>query len=162
GRFLPRVHQADGCTMRTGPPRHRLLASGAENAAQAAPGPLVYRHKALTRVTHWTWAICLFFLLLSGLQIFNAHPTLYIGQQRGFDYDNAVLSIDAVDTPHGQQGRTTVFGRQFNTTGFLGLSGSAQQRELRGFPAALTIPSYQDLATGRVVHFFFGWVLVAT
>jgi thiosulfate reductase cytochrome b subunit len=148
--------------MRTGPSKRRVLVSGAESAAQATRGPLVYRHNALTRVTHWTWAICLFFLLLSGLQIFNAHPTLYIGQQSGFQYDNAVLSIDAVDTPRGQQGRTTIFGRQFNTTGFLGLSGPAQQREPRGFPAALTIPSYQDLATGRVVHFFFAWVLVAT
>jgi thiosulfate reductase cytochrome b subunit len=125
-------------------------------------GRLVYRQKALTRVTHWTWAVCVFFLLLSGLQIFNAHPKLYIGQQSGFEYDNVVLSMDAVDTPSGQQGRTTVFGHQLNTTGFLGLSGPAQQREARGFPAALTIPSYQDLATGRVVHFFFAWVLVAT
>ena len=139
-----------------------MSARGAANTAQAAAGPLVYRHKALTRATHWTWAVCLFFLLLSGLQIFNAHPALYVGQQSGFEYDNAVLTIDAVDTPHGQQGRTTVFGRQFNTTGLLGLSGPNGNREARGFPAALTIPSYQDLATGRVVHFFFAWILVAT
>lgn len=32
----------------------------------------------------------------------------------------------------------------------------------RGFPAWATIPATQDLATGRVVHFFFAWVLVAT
>jgi thiosulfate reductase cytochrome b subunit len=30
----------------------------------------------------------------------------------------------------------------------------------RGFPSWLTIPSYQDLATGRVWHFFFAWLLV--
>ncbi len=30
------------------------------------------------------------------------------------------------------------------------------------FPGAVTIPSYRDLATGRVVHFFFGWIFVAT
>ena len=39
---------------------------------------LVYRHAAMTRVTHWAWAIALFFLLLSGLQIFMARPDLYI------------------------------------------------------------------------------------
>src|SRR5262245_19834904 len=133
-----------------------------EDSAQPGRAPLVYRQLLWTRVTHWTWAVCLFFLLLSGLQIFNAHPTLYIGQQSGFAFDNAVLSIDAVDTPDGPQGRTTIFGRQFNTTGSLGLSGGAQQRESRGFPSALTIPSSRDLATGRVVHFFFAWVLVAT
>src|SRR5690606_37388128 len=29
-------------------------------------------------------------------------------------------------------------------------------------PGEVTIPSYRDLGTGRVVHFCFGWVLVAT
>ncbi len=30
----------------------------------------------------------------------------------------------------------------------------------RGFPAWLTLPSYQDLATGRRWHFFFAWLFV--
>ena len=30
----------------------------------------------------------------------------------------------------------------------------------RGFPSWLTVPSYQDLATGRRWHFFFAWLLV--
>ncbi|HOZ33236.1 MAG TPA: cytochrome b/b6 domain-containing protein, partial [Tabrizicola sp.] len=34
--------------------------------------------------------------------------------------------------------------------------------EARAFPAALTIPSTTSLATGRVIHFFFAWVLVIT
>ena len=59
---------------------------------------LVYRQSAWTRLTHWVWALSLFFLLLSGLQIFNAHPALYIGEQSGFEFDNAVLAIGA-DTP---------------------------------------------------------------
>jgi len=29
----------------------------------------------------------------------------------------------------------------------------------RGFPGWMTIPSYQDLATGRRWHFFFAWLL---
>ena len=66
-----------------------------------------------------------FFCLLSGLQIFNAHPALYLGDQSGFTYDNAIL-------------------------------------ELEGFPSWATIPSTQDLATGRVVHFFFAWIFVTT
>ena len=128
----------------------------------ATKGPLVYRQPIWTRITHWVWVICLFFLLLSGLQIFNAHPALYIGQQSGFEFDNAVLSIDAIDTPAGPRGRTTVFGKAYDTTGVLGLSGTAERPSYTAFPAGLTIPSYRDLATGRVVHFFFGWVLVAT
>ena len=126
----------------------------------ATKGPLVYRQSAWTRVTHWVWAICLFFLLLSGLQIFNAHPALYIGQQSGFEFDNAVLRIGAVNTPEGPRGQTTVFGQTYDTTGVLGMSGTAEQPAYVGFPGAVTIPSYRDLATGRVVHFFFGWLMV--
>ncbi len=126
-----------------------------------AKGPLVYRQSIWTRLTHWVWAICLFFLLLSGLQIFNAHPTLYIGEQSGFEFDNAVLSIGAVNTPSGPRGQTTVFGQTFDTTGVLGMSGPAANPSFVGFPGAVTIPSFRDLATGRVVHFFFGWIFVA-
>jgi thiosulfate reductase cytochrome b subunit len=129
----------------------------------ASKGPLIYRQSIWTRVTHWIWAICLFFLLLTGLQIFNAHPALYIGQQSGFEFDNAILSIGAVNTPDGPRGRTTVFGQTFDSTALgLGMSGSAERPVFTGFPGAVTIPSYRDLGTGRVVHFFFGWLFVAT
>ncbi len=130
------------------------------NKLPPAKGPLVYRQSIWTRLTHWVWAICLFFLLLSGLQIFNAHPSLYIGNESGFEYDNAILKIGAVNTPEGPRGKTTVFGREFDTTGVLGMSGPSTQPSFVGFPGAVTIPSFRDLATGRVVHFFFGWIFV--
>jgi thiosulfate reductase cytochrome b subunit len=55
---------------------------------------LVHRHTLLTRVTHWINAVCFGFLLLSGLQIFNAWPSLYWGQY-GADADHAWLTIGA-------------------------------------------------------------------
>lgn len=119
----------------------------------------IRRHGLATRLTHWLWALALFFLLLSGLQIFNAHPTLYLGQQSGFAFDNNVLSIGAVRTKDGVvKGTTTLLGYEFDTTGVLGVSGPADRRAYRAFPAWLTVPSYQDLATGRVVHLFFAWL----
>ncbi|MBL9048987.1 MAG: cytochrome b/b6 domain-containing protein [Tabrizicola sp.] len=121
-------------------------------------GPLVYRQRLITRVTHWVWAISLFFLMLTGLQIFNAHPSLHIGMESGFDYDNAILTIGAREVGGELRGVTQVLGAEFDTTGILGVSGG----EPRAFPAALTIPSYQSLATGRVIHFFFAWTLVLT
>lgn len=128
-----------------------------------APGhPLVYRQKLATRITHWLWAICLFFLLLSGLQIFNAHPALYIGDQSGFAFDNAVMRIGAQRTEAGPVGYTELLGARFDTTGVLGLSTSGDRLQARGFPGWATIPSHHDLATGRVVHFFFAWLLVFT
>src|SRR5436305_631665 len=47
----------------------------------AKPGRLIVRQHLTTRLTHWIWAISLFFLLLSGLQIFDAHPSLHIGKE---------------------------------------------------------------------------------
>lgn len=124
-------------------------------------GPLVYRQSIWTRVTHWVWVVCLFFLLLTGLQIFNAHPALYVGQQSGFEFDNAVLRMAPVNTPEGPRGQTTIFGQTFDTTGVFGMSGTADKPAYQGFPGAVTIPSFRDLATGRVLHFFFGWIFVA-
>ena len=133
-----------------------------EQSGLPAPrGPLVYRQSIWTRLTHWTWVVCLFFLLLTGLQIFYAHPALYIGQQSGFEFDNAVFRIAPVNTPEGVRGQTTILGQTFDTTGVLGVSGTAEQPAYVGFPGAVTIPSFRDLATGRVLHFFFGWVFVA-
>ncbi len=121
-------------------------------------GPLIYRQSVWTRLTHWLWAICLFFLLLTGLQIFNAHPHLYFGKQSGFEFDNSFLDIDARRTDAGLIGVTNLFGHEFDTTGILGVQGE----NVQAFPAALTIPSTRNLATGRVIHFFFAWTLVGT
>lgn len=125
-------------------------------------GPLVLRQSIWTRITHWIWVVCLFFLLLTGLQIFNAHPALYIGQESGFEYDNSILRIGAFNTDAGPRGRTTLFGQTFDTTGVLGVSGPEERPVFTAFPGALTIPGYRDLATGRVVHFFFAWLFVGT
>lgn len=133
------------------------------NTVPAQKGPLIYRQSIWTRVTHWVWAICLFFLLLTGLQIFNAHPALYIGQQSGFEFDNAILEIGAINTDAGPRGQTTIFGNSFDSTALgLGMSGTAERPTFTAFPGSVTIPSYRDLGTGRVVHFFFGWIFVAT
>ncbi|MDW6022747.1 cytochrome b/b6 domain-containing protein [Mesorhizobium sp. BAC0120] len=137
-------------------------------SAEAAPdtgascGTLVYRQYAWTRITHWIWAVSLFFLLLSGLQIFNAHPALYIGDQSGFQFQNHVLAIGAENTNAGPRGYTDILGRKFDTSGVLGMSGPAEQPNYVAFPRWATIPSYYDLATGRVIHFFFAWILVGT
>jgi thiosulfate reductase cytochrome b subunit len=121
-------------------------------------GRLVYRQRLMTRITHWIWVVSLFFLMLTGLQIFNAFPSLHIGKESGFDYDNAILEIGAVVEDGELRGLTRVLGAEFDTTGVLGVSGD----EARAFPAALTIPSKTSLATGRIIHFFFAWVLVLT
>jgi thiosulfate reductase cytochrome b subunit len=138
------------------------METSSSNPSRSGQDTLTYRQSAWTRLTHWMWAISLFFLLLTGLQIFNAHPTLYIGNQSGFGFNNEVLAIRGENTPEGPVGYVRVFGARFDTTGVFGVSGSAERPVGRGFPAWATIPSGQDLATGRVVHFFFAWILSGT
>ncbi len=124
---------------------------------------LIYRQRSLTRITHWVWAVAMFFLLLSGLQIFNARPNLYLGQQSGFEFQNSFLDIYVATTSDGKPvGQTKLFGQVYDTTGVLGVSGSADRPSFTAFPGWITIPSYRDLGTGRVVHFFFAWILVGT
>ena len=121
----------------------------------------IRRHSITVRVTHWINTLCLLILLLSGLQIFNAHPALYWGQASTFD--DPVLALTAAEGgAQGIVGITTILGQSFDTTGILGAStGYDGATRARGFPSWLTLPSYQDLATGRRWHFFFAWLLVA-
>ena len=54
-------------------------------------GRRIYRHRFWVRMTHWVNVVCMTVLLMSGLQIFNAHPTLYWGNIS--DFDNPVAAI---------------------------------------------------------------------
>lgn len=117
---------------------------------------LVPRHAIVTRVTHWINALCLGVLLLSGLQIFNAWPSLYWGQY-GADGDPAFLSIGAAREHDGLHGWLRVGDAAVPTTGVLGVSRVDGQPAERAFPAWLTLPAFQDLAAGRRWHFFFAW-----
>jgi thiosulfate reductase cytochrome b subunit len=119
----------------------------------------IRRHSLVTRITHWINLLCLSLLLMSGLQIFNAHPSLYWGQY-GADADPSWLSIEAVEDGGATRGVLRVGSLSITTTGILGVSGKGDDAAQRGFPAWITVPSFQDLATGRRWHFFFAWLFV--
>ncbi len=114
----------------------------------------IYRHTLPVRIWHWTNAISLFILIMTGLQIFNAHPALYWGDRS--DRDKPLLAMRAMKAETGEiTGVTTILGRQFDTTGVFGYSGD----KVRGFPSWATIPSGKWLSMGRQWHFFFAWIL---
>jgi thiosulfate reductase cytochrome b subunit len=133
----------------------------------AAAGPdsgshLYLRHALPVRIMHWVNVVALTILLMSGLQIFNAHPALYWGKS---SYTGAapVLQIGMAERgSSGFAGVTRVFGHEFDTTGLLGISTNANgQLAARGFPWWATIPDNPWLAMARAWHFFFAWVLLA-
>ena len=119
---------------------------------------LFYRHALFVRLAHWINALCILFLLGSGLNIFNAHPSLYWGRYGG-EGDPAFLSIGAYDTPMGPKGITQIGPWQFDTTGVLGWSRIDGEYSARAWPHWLTIPSFQDLADARHWHFLFATIL---
>ncbi len=115
----------------------------------------VYRHRLPVRISHWLNVPFLIILIMSGLQIFNAHPALYWGDRS--DRDRPLFSIKPVQTDKGDTvGLTTILGHSFDTTGVFGYSNGSG----RAFPAWATIPSAKWLAMGRQWHLFFAWLFV--
>ena len=129
-------------------------------AAPLPPGRIYYRHRVVTRVCHWINALCIAFLVATGLNIFNAHPALYWGQYGANPDDGRRwFEIGATDRPGGGlQGLTRIGGVTIDTSGVLGThpepGGAVEQQ---GFPDWATFPGHRDLATARRWHFFFAW-----
>ncbi len=122
---------------------------------------MVQRHSLAVRLTHWLIVLVMPLMLLSGLQIFNAHAALYWGEQS--DFKHPWLEMSAENDNGNLHGFTQIFGWRFSTTGWLGASkDEAGNLARRGFPSWLTVPSWRDLATGRQWHFFFAWIFVIT
>jgi thiosulfate reductase cytochrome b subunit len=117
---------------------------------------LTPRHSIVTRLTHWINVLAVSLLLMSGLQIFNAHAALYWGAKSHFE--RPWLMIGAAERSEGPVGITQIAGKDFTTTGVLGWSGPPGARENRAFPAWATAPSWRDLAAGRRWHFFCAWL----
>ena len=120
---------------------------------------VIYRHSGAVRITHWINALVLLVLLMSGLQIFNAHPGLYIGSKSTFD--DPIMAMAAVQEGETAKGVTTILGHSFDTTGVFGLGTDANgDYDERGFSWTLTLPGHRNLAMGRRWHFFFAWLFV--
>lgn len=127
-----------------------------------APPRRVLRHHWLVRLTHWGNALAIFFLLMTGMNIFGAHPQLYWGNAGSVDQvERQWLKIGAAGPMTAPTGRLEIGDRQFDTTGVLGVSQNAAGGwTVVAFPAWATFPSGRDLATARTWHFFAAWLLI--
>ncbi|OGU48795.1 MAG: hypothetical protein A2199_04260 [Hydrogenophilales bacterium RIFOXYA1_FULL_63_33] len=119
------------------------------------------RHAWPVRLMHWVNVLAFVVLLMSGLQIFNAHPALNWGKS-SYNGRPPILHMYArMDAQGNPKGVTRILGHEFDTTGVLGLSAGMDGLPVqRGFPAWITLPGGQWLAMARRWHFFFAWVLV--
>jgi len=122
------------------------------------PAWTIYRHRLPVRIMHWINVVCLFVMVGSGLQIFNAHPALYWGKQSTFVAPALMLGATQ-DGDHNLHGVTKIGSHQFDTTGVLGVSAGVNGKpRARGFPSWATLPGPQSLAMGRQWHFLFAWI----
>jgi thiosulfate reductase cytochrome b subunit len=135
----------------------------AEPPIRASHQPeIMYRHGLVVRLTHWTNALFLVLLLMSGLCIFNYHPALYWGNA-GYRGMPSLLSIAAFENPETDEpvGVTTIAGHSFITTGVLGVSSNALGEPAgAAFPAWMTLPGGPGLALARDWHFAAAWLFV--
>src|SRR6059036_2582356 len=93
-----------------------------DSSRPASGGYIYYRHTLPVRVMHWINVIALTILLMSGLNIFGAHPSLYWGKS-SYTGRPAVFQIESTSTDANEVvGKTRILGHEFVTTGWLGAS----------------------------------------
>ena len=141
--------------------RGRLKRSWQNLSRPVSSGYLYYRHSLSVRVMHWCNVVFLATLLMSGLNIFNAHSALYWGKS-SYGGIPPILEMRGQENDEGEiSGVTRLFGHEFDTTGFLGASidPSGELTE-RGFPSWLTLPDRQWLSMARRWHFFIAWLFL--
>jgi thiosulfate reductase cytochrome b subunit len=135
--------------------------SRANSTVSTINNTLYQRHTLAIRLMHWINVLAFSLLLMSGLQIFNAHPALNWGKS-SYNGQPPLMQMGARRDAQGRLvGVTQLFGHTFDTTGVLGVSADANGRPgVRGFPAWITVPGVQWLSMARRWHFFFAWLLV--
>jgi thiosulfate reductase cytochrome b subunit len=129
----------------------------------AAPArEVMSRHSVVVRLTHWINALVLVLLLMSGLRLFNYHPALYWGNYgyKGMPSFVSIAALEDIETDE-PVGVTSIAGRNFITTGVLGVAYDAQGELVAGaFPNWMTLPGGPGLALARDWHFAMAWVFV--
>ena len=126
-----------------------------QEIADPSGGDLVKRHRLSTRIWHWTNALSLLVLFMSGLMIFNAYPRLHWGDF-GSIHDSAWLEIGG----DAQRGYLKIGASEIPTTGVLGHWRNAEgEMRTRAFPSWATIPSRFSLPLARSWHLAFAWIL---
>jgi thiosulfate reductase cytochrome b subunit len=118
---------------------------------------IIVRHPWPVRLWHWTNALAVTLSLVTGLLIFNIHPSLYWGED-GHAGMPSILSL-AVSDPDPKKPRfeLRVGGHRWDVTGLMGVidnEGSDQYVLVAAPPA-----DFQFGGT-RVWHFMSAWILV--
>ncbi len=119
---------------------------------------LIKRHGVVVRITHWINALCLGLLLMSGLQIFNAHPALYIGQKSTFK--TPLFAIDSREVAGKTEGYTASSGIASTRPACSVCRTWTASRSNAPFRAGSRCRPPRISEPGRKWHFLMAWLLV--
>ena len=121
----------------------------------------MYRHSAVVRVTHWINALCLVLLLMSGLRIFNYHPSLYWGNY-GYAGVPSFISIGAIEDSETDELDRHHPHRRTGASSPPACSASPYDPDgdpaAAAFPNWITLPGGPGLALARDWHFAMAWL----
>ena len=134
-----------------------LAPSSSLDSSAADPVIWTYRHTLPVRIAHWVNALCLVVLVMSGLQIFNAHP-LSIGEIGRIGTTRCCPSVRCGRRPV----RSKVSRRSSAMLSIRPVYSGYSDHRGRAFPVWATLPGPQWLAMGRQWHLFFAWMFVIT
>ncbi len=119
--------------------------------ASAPTGTLYTRHALPVRIMHWINVVALTILLMSGLQIFNAHPALYWGKS-SYSGEPPLLADRRARQRQRRALRASPASSDASSTR-PACSGCRRLRDGRdrraAFPRGLTIPGSHWLAMAR-------------
>ncbi len=122
-----------------------------------------YRHRLWVRVTHWINVVCLTRPADERAADLQRPSGALLGRALRLSTVRSSRSARARTATAARAASPRSLGHSFDTTGVLGLSSEdGADRSRAAFPPGSTMPSYQDLATGRRWHFFFAWLLRAS
>ena len=121
----------------------------------------VYRHSLPVRIWHWINALSVILLLLSGFQIFNAHPRLYFGYTGNYSMP-AVFEVAGNKDLKNPSSWVRIGNVQIPTTGVFGNPEPTSPYGVRNlaFPWWMRVPTIDHLGLGRGWHFLMAWILV--
>ncbi len=100
------------------------------------------------RLAHWLNVVALVALVMSGLQIFNAHPALYAADDSDARRTVFTLPAPAIGDDGRMHGEMVLLGRVIDTGSFT----------LSDFPRAVTLGGW--LEGGRRIHLALAWLFL--
>ena len=117
----------------------------------------IVRHPWPVRLWHWTNALAVTLSLVTGLLIFNIHPSLYWGED-GHAGMPSILSLSVSDPdPKRPRFELRVGGRHWDVTDWMGVIDNEGNDQ---YVLVAATPADFQFGGTRIWHFMSAWILV--